>query len=111
MTSALLASWVSSYPWRRRLPTTSSLSRTFIWQPTVSMKSFWGMGFLFYTLISAGFGSTLIPRLGGATQARPIAAVGGATGNSVCLCFQGEIEAVPQNRFHHLLILLVFDAA
>src|SRR5438477_7984407 len=40
MTSALSAAWVSSKPCRRRLPTTSSLSSTFIWQPTVSMYSF-----------------------------------------------------------------------
>src|SRR5438094_208600 len=44
MTSASAASYVSSYPCRRRLPTTNSLSRTFIWQPTVSMYNFFVMG-------------------------------------------------------------------
>src|SRR5688500_14353954 len=37
-TSAPSAVSASEYPCRRRAPTTSSLSSTFIWQPTVSMK-------------------------------------------------------------------------
>src|SRR5690348_16910055 len=53
MTSASSISCTTSNPWRRRLPTTSSLSSTFIWQPTVSMYSFFVMG-TFWSISSCG---------------------------------------------------------